>query len=93
MTAGLDFAPLALPNTRFSLNYYRIVYSDRIIIPPITLGIFLDQQIYGPLIRQFPNDAAVESFVAAIEPPQQLFDLTLGKPDWPVSVTDTAMVP
>jgi iron complex outermembrane receptor protein len=79
LSAGLDFAPTLLPSTRFSLNYYRITYSNRIIIPPFSPTIFLNQQTYGPLIRQFPNDTAVEAFVAALEPPQQLFDFTNGQ--------------
>jgi iron complex outermembrane recepter protein len=76
LTAGLDFTPTALPNTRFSLNYYRIIYSNRIITSPIAADIFVNPQIYGPLIQQFPNDAAVAAFVAGLEPPQTLVDLT-----------------
>ena len=76
LTAGLDFTPTALTNTRFSLNYYRIIYSNRIITSPITVNIFLNPQIYGPLIQQFPNDAAVQAFVADLEPPHTLVDLT-----------------
>jgi iron complex outermembrane recepter protein len=79
LTAGLDFTPTALPTTRFSLNYFRIVYSDRIVVPPTNATIFLNPQIYGPLIKQFPNDAAVEAFVANLEPPQQVFDFTPGQ--------------
>jgi iron complex outermembrane recepter protein len=79
LTAGLDYVPTAQPATRFSLNYYRIVYSNRITIPPINATVFLNQQIYGPLIRQFPNDAAVAAFVAGLEPPQQVFDLSAGQ--------------
>jgi iron complex outermembrane receptor protein len=76
LTAGLDFTPTALPNTRFSLNYYRIIYSNRIITSPIAADIFLNPQIYGPLIRRFPNDAAIEAFVAGLKPPQSVVDLT-----------------
>jgi iron complex outermembrane receptor protein len=76
LTAGLDFTPTVLPNTRFSLNYYRIIYSNRIITSPISANIFLNPQIYGPLIRPFPNDAAVAAFVAGLEPPQTIVDLT-----------------
>jgi outer membrane receptor protein involved in Fe transport len=76
LTAGLDFTPTALPNTRFSLNYYRIIYSNRIISAPFAANIFLNPQIYGSLIRQFPNDAAVEAFVAGLEPPQTVVDYT-----------------
>jgi iron complex outermembrane receptor protein len=76
LSAGLDFMPAALPSTRFSLNYYRIVYSNRIITAPSAANIFLNPQIYGPLIRQFPNDAAVAAFVAGLEPPQTVVDLT-----------------
>lgn len=79
ITAGLDFQPAALPTTRFSLNYYRIIYSDRIINAPAALNVFLNPQIYGPLITQFPNDAAAQAFVAGLEPPQTLFDLTNGQ--------------
>jgi iron complex outermembrane recepter protein len=78
LTAGLDFLPTALPTTRFSLNYYRIVYSNRITIPPLNGTVFLNQAIYGPLIQQFPNDAAVAAFVAGLEPAQQVFDLSAG---------------
>jgi len=79
ITAGLDFTPTAIPNTRLSVNYYRIVYRDRIIVPPINAGVFLNPQVYGPLIRPFPDDAAVKAFVASLNPPQQLFDLSPGK--------------
>jgi iron complex outermembrane receptor protein len=78
-TAGLDFTPTALPTTRFSLNYYRIIYSDRIITSPFSASVFDNPQVYGPLIRQFPNDAAVAAFVAGLEPPQSVFDTTAGQ--------------
>jgi outer membrane receptor protein involved in Fe transport len=78
LTAGLDFTPLKLPSTRFSLNYYRIVYSDRIISSPFANDVFDSPQIYGPLIQRFPNDAAVAAFVAGLEPPQSVFDLSAG---------------
>jgi iron complex outermembrane receptor protein len=79
LTAGLDFTPSMLPTTRFSLNYFRIIYSNRIIVPPFAFNVFLNPQIYGPLIKQFPNDAAVEAFVAGLEPPQQIEDFTPGQ--------------
>jgi iron complex outermembrane recepter protein len=77
LTAGLDFKPTALANTVISLNYYRIIYSNRIIVlTPNIFNVFVNPQIYGPLIRQFPNDAAVEAFVAGLEPAQQVIDLS-----------------
>jgi iron complex outermembrane recepter protein len=79
ITAGLDFQPNSLPTTRFSLNYYRIIYSDRIISSPFSASVFVNPQIYGPLIRQFPSDAAIEAFVAGLEPPQTLFDFSTGQ--------------
>jgi iron complex outermembrane recepter protein len=79
LTAGLDFEPMAIPDTRFTLNYYHIVYSNRIISSPISESIFINPQIYGPLITSFPNDAAVAAFVSGLEPPQQVFDLTNGQ--------------
>jgi iron complex outermembrane receptor protein len=80
LSAGLDFKPTALPGTVFSLNYYRLIYSNRIVVlDPNIQNAFINPQIYGPLIRQFPNDAAVDAFVAGLNPPQQLFDLTSGQ--------------
>jgi iron complex outermembrane receptor protein len=76
ITAGLDFEPTVLPGTRFTLNYYQVIYSNRIISSPVSAGVFLNPQIYGPLIKQFPNDAAVDAFVASLQPPQQVFDFT-----------------
>jgi iron complex outermembrane receptor protein len=79
ITAGLDFKPASLPGTRFSLSYYRIIYNDRIVNAPAALNVFLNPQIYGPLITHFPNDAAAQAFVAGLEPPQTLYDLTTGQ--------------
>jgi iron complex outermembrane recepter protein len=79
LTAGLDFTPTSLPTTRFSLNYFRIIYSNRIIVPPFAFNVFLNPQIYGPLITQFPNDAAVEAFVAGLNPPQLVEDFSPGQ--------------
>jgi iron complex outermembrane receptor protein len=79
LTAGLDLTPSSLPSTRFSLNYYRIIYSDRIISSPFSGSVFDSPGVYGPLIKQFPNDIAVAAFVAGLEPPQSVFDLTAGR--------------
>jgi len=76
ISAGLDYDPAA--STRLTLNYYRITYSNRIISAPEELNVFVNPQIYGPLIKQFPNDAAVDAFVASLEPPQTLVDFTPG---------------
>jgi outer membrane receptor protein involved in Fe transport len=77
LTAGVDFKPDSLANTLISLNYYRINYSNRIIVlTPNIRNAFVNPQIYGPLIQQFPTDAAVEAFVSGLEPPQQLIDLS-----------------
>jgi iron complex outermembrane recepter protein len=76
VTTGLEFKPTASPDLRFTLNYYHIVYSNRIIASPLSASLFLNPQVYGPLIKQFPTDAAVEAFVAGLQPPQQLFDFT-----------------
>jgi iron complex outermembrane recepter protein len=78
LTAGLDYLPLAIPGTRFSLNYYRIVYSDRLTTAPQDANVFLNPQVYGPLIKQFPSDAAVAAFIADLEPAQTLIDATDG---------------
>jgi iron complex outermembrane receptor protein len=76
LTAGLDFTPTFIPGTRLSLNYYRIIYANRIIDSPISQDVFINPQIYGPLIKPFGSDAAVAAFVAGLEPPQTLIDFT-----------------
>ena len=77
LNVGLDFKPDVLTKTVISVDYYRVIYSDRIIVlSPNIFNVFVNPQIYGPLIQQFPNDAAVAAFVAGLEPPQQLIDLS-----------------
>ena len=78
LTAGLDYLPAAFPTARLSLNYYRIVYSNRIISSPIETNDFIDPAVYGPLVKQFTSDAAVEAFVAGMQPPQTLVDFSTG---------------
>jgi iron complex outermembrane recepter protein len=78
LTAGLDFTPTALPGTRLSLNYYRIIYSNRIINAPQALNVFVNPQVYGPLIKTFSSDAAVAAFLASLDPPQTLYDYSTG---------------
>jgi len=80
LSAGLDFKPTALPATVFSLNYYRIIYSNRIVVlNPNIVNAFVSPQIYGPLIQQFANDAAVQAFVNDLNPAQQVIDLSNGQ--------------
>lgn len=76
LSTGLDFKPTALPATVFSLNYYRLIYRDRIIDLNPPQNAFINPQIYGPLIQQFPSDAAAAAFVAGLNPPQELIDLS-----------------
>jgi iron complex outermembrane recepter protein len=76
LSTGLDFRPTALPGTVFSLNYYRLIYSNRIIDLEAAQNSFINPQIYGPLIQRFPNDAAVTAFVAGLSPPQAVIDLS-----------------
>jgi outer membrane receptor protein involved in Fe transport len=78
-SAGLDFKPRALPGTRFSLNYYRIIYANRIINAPSgAADVFVNPSVYGPLVKPFASDAAVEAFVAGLQPPQTIYDFTSG---------------
>ena len=76
LTLGLDFEPPPLPGTRFSLNYYRIVYANRLVQVVADDNIFGNPQVYGPLITNFANDAAAAAFVAGLNPPQMLDDFT-----------------
>jgi iron complex outermembrane recepter protein len=76
LTLGVDYQPETLHGTRFSLNYYRIRYSNRIVNAPFAQDLFINPQVYGPLVKQFPSDAAVAAFLASISPPQQLYDFS-----------------
>jgi iron complex outermembrane recepter protein len=76
LSAGLDFTPSLLPGTRFSLNYYRIVYANRIINAPGAANVFIDPAAYGLLVKTFPNAAAVTAFIDSLEPPQAVVDQT-----------------
>jgi iron complex outermembrane recepter protein len=78
ISAGLDFHPTAIPSTQFSLNYYRIVYANRIISSPDEGDPFASPSVYGPLIQQFGSDAAAAAFLSGLQPPQTLIDLTPG---------------
>ncbi len=76
LTVGLDFSPITLPGTRLSINYYRLVYSNRIIDAPEATDVFVNPQVYGPLIKHFGSDAAVAAFLAGLQPPQTLYDFS-----------------
>jgi iron complex outermembrane receptor protein len=79
LTAGLDFTPATLHGTRLSLNYYRIVYRNRLINSPTSAqDLFINPQVYGSLVKTFGSDADVAAFVAGLEPPQTLIDVTSG---------------
>ena len=78
LSLGLDFAPPPLPGTRFSINYYHIAYTNRLVQLVAAENIFVNPQVYGPLITNFPNEAAATAFIAAINPPQPVYDFTTG---------------
>jgi iron complex outermembrane receptor protein len=78
LSAGLDFQPTFIPGTRLSINYYRIKYTNRLIDSPVEEDSFINPQAYGPLVKTFGSDAAVDAFVAGIKPPQTLLDFTSG---------------
>jgi iron complex outermembrane recepter protein len=76
LSAGFDFTSHLLPGTRFSLNYYRIVYANRIIESPTEGDVFTNPAVYGPLVKSFPTAAAVTAFIDSLEPAQSVVDLT-----------------
>jgi iron complex outermembrane receptor protein len=62
-TFGVDYRPSFMANTRLTLNYFNIDFSNRIITPPFVADALLQPAVYGSLITQFPDDAAAQSFL------------------------------
>ncbi|WP_191225218.1 TonB-dependent receptor [Edaphosphingomonas haloaromaticamans] len=59
-TLGLDLKPQFARGFAFSLNYFNVVYRDRIVDPSGNLVNFLSQQsVYQPLLNENPDPALV----------------------------------
>lgn len=62
-TAGLEFRPEHVPGVELSVNYYDIVYDDRLVTPPFDTAALLKPDVYGPLITEFSSDAAAQAYL------------------------------
>lgn len=63
---GLRIQPVGLPDLTISANYYRIRYTDRIILPPVSdTNALLQPSVYGSLITHLADDAAAAGYVDA----------------------------
>ena len=71
---GLDYKPLAVRGLRVALDYYDIVFNNRIITPPIPFNFLQQPGIYGSLISPIPNDAAAQAIVNAAVAEGALFN-------------------
>jgi iron complex outermembrane receptor protein len=63
-TAGMDFAPLFLPGSTFSLTYYSIDYENRIAQPAADnpFAILINEAEWAPVITRNPSRAQVSAF-------------------------------
>jgi iron complex outermembrane recepter protein len=63
-TAGMDFAPLFLPGSTFSLTYYSIDYENRIAQPAADnpFAILINEAEWAPVITRSPSRAQVSAF-------------------------------
>lgn len=78
-TVGLDLTPRILPGSKLSLNYYNIVFNNRIVNSPGTLDVLTKPLVYGPLIGQFATDAASAAFLSNLASQgYTIFDTTGG---------------
>ena len=62
-TAGLDIAPVFLPNSTFSLTYYSIDYENRIAQPAADnpFAILVDENEWAPVIMRNPSRAQIDA--------------------------------
>jgi len=64
---GVEYKPRYIEGLNFTLDYYDILYQNRIIIPPIPFNVLQRPQTYGALISRVASDAAAQAIVDAVE--------------------------
>jgi len=90
-SVGFDWNPLFAPDLSLSLTYYRIKYTDRIILPPLDTGALSNPEL-DPFLRHYEDPAQLRALVeAATERGLPFFDSTFGEfgPD-PLSLATVA---
>lgn len=66
LSVGLDYRPASVPGLRLSLNYFDIIYSDRLVTTPFDTSALLTPDVYGPLITQFSSDVEAAAYLAGL---------------------------
>jgi outer membrane receptor protein involved in Fe transport len=64
---SVDFRPMDVPGLKFTLDYYRVNFLDRIIFPTFDPNALLHPNIYGSLLTYLPSDAAAAAYLASLE--------------------------
>lgn len=74
INVGVEFNSPTVPLT-VSVDYYRIVYDDRLVNPPFDTSALLHPEIYGPVIGQFSSGEATAFINEQIARGYEFFDL------------------
>jgi iron complex outermembrane receptor protein len=62
---GVEYNPAAIPGLDVALNYYDVLYKNRIITAPFDTNALLNPAAYGSLITGIASDAAAQAIVDA----------------------------
>lgn len=90
-SVGIDWKPAFADGLSVALTYYDIRYTDRIVLPPLSMTVLLDPALQG-FVQRYDDPAQLRALVdAAIADGIRLLDYTFGEfgPD-PLSQTTTA---
>jgi outer membrane receptor protein involved in Fe transport len=74
INVGVEFNSPTLP-LMVSVDYYRIVYDDRLVNPPFDTSALLHPEIYGPVIGQFSSGEATAFINEQVARGYEFFDL------------------
>jgi iron complex outermembrane receptor protein len=64
---GVEYNPAAIPGLDVALNYYDVLYKNRIITAPFDTNALLSPAVYGSLITPIASDAAAQAIVDAAQ--------------------------
>jgi iron complex outermembrane recepter protein len=61
-TGGFDVTPSLVPNFKLAVTYFNIRFTNRIAVPPVVSGNFLNDPIVAPFVTRDPPLSLVESY-------------------------------
>jgi iron complex outermembrane receptor protein len=64
---GVEYNPATIPGLDVALNYYDVLYKNRIVTAPFDTNALLNPSVYGSLITRIPSDAAAQAIVDAAQ--------------------------